>query len=181
MECKCKTDYCKIPQCNNTMLMPVPSNDKQLKLPGNCCLLYKCIKRDYCISPITNIQYANETIWIEEDCTECQCFNGLTKCHMSFCKSLSCLKTIQLPDKCCPVCDPNETQFCTGFEDCDIVCQNGYHELINKDHICHLCQCKVMLKKDIIEDCEKIIIIYCLILLILFLVVVILLGFLRLL
>ena len=160
------------------MLIPIHSNDKQLKQPGNCCLLYKCIKRDYCISPITNIQYANETIWIEEDCTECQCFNGRTQCHTSFCKSLSCFKTIQLPDKCCPVCDSNKTQFCAGFEDCDIVCKSGYNELINKTHICHLCQCKIMLQKRNTIS-EKLFLIYCIILFILFLFVVFLLGLLR--
>lgn len=167
-ECKCKTDYCNIPQCNNTMLIPIAINDKQLKQPGNCCLLYNCIKRDYCLSSITNKHYANAETWIEEDCTECQCFNGHTICHTSVCKSLTCFKTIQLQHKCCPVCDPNETLFCAGSEDCDIVCENGYHQ----HQLCHLCLCKSMLQKHIL--------IYCLILLILLFIVVVLLGFLRL-
>ena len=58
-----------------------------------------------CVSPSGRKTSLNET-WQEDDCTQCVCTDGQTKCLASFCQT-PCLHPRKVKGECCPVCDGN--------------------------------------------------------------------------
>lgn len=93
----------------------------------------------YCFS--NKNRYTHGQIWKKNDCTNCECIHGEEKCQSSVCKPQHCTKTIIHPGECCPVCDTELNDFCSGHENCDIACQFGYNK--SQEFDCYFCKCSV--------------------------------------
>jgi len=88
-------------------------------LPGACCPV--CFG---CVSPSGRKTSLNET-WQEDDCTQCVCTDGQTKCLASFCQT-PCLHPRKVKGECCPVCD----------DDCHLQCHYGRKVDANGAELC---------------------------------------------
>jgi len=88
-------------------------------LPGACCPV--CFG---CVTPSGRKTMLNET-WEEDDCTQCVCTEGQTKCQASLCRT-ACLKPRKVPGECCPVCD----------DDCHLQCHHGRKLDANGTELC---------------------------------------------
>lgn len=131
--CKCKP--CAIPTCLEGEI--IQDNVHGNQWPGNCCPTLKCVKQNFCINDF-GMQLSNGSSWKRDDCTTCKCEDGDIRCFASACRALSCKKTVKLDNECCPKCDLTDSEFCVGFEACDIACQFDY---VKTDAGCKLCKC----------------------------------------
>lgn len=143
-QCTCSSS-CIQPNCTTDQMLVL--ENKSNNLPGNCCPIYKCYpiqhddqhhQQSTCYSISKQGHFLNGEIWMEDDCTRCECENGQPNCRSSVCKPINCDKKIYNHGECCPVCDLSNSKYCTGQEDCDIVCRNGYDIDITG---CTICKC----------------------------------------
>lgn len=135
LQCACDT-ICQQPTCKDGE-KPIEEKSGTL-VPGQCCPVYKC-HHDKCYSRKTHRYYAFAESWNDDECTLCTCDRGgKVNCQTSFCKPLSCQKILQHPGECCPVCDSKNSEFCSGQEDCEIVCRHGHVRTVSG---CKQCKC----------------------------------------
>lgn len=140
-QCICDT-LCFQPECLPDQVLLV--EEEATFLPGNCCPTYKCHparsnqQETTCYSTTKKEHFFTGEIWMEDACTQCECDHGQSNCRSSSCKPIHCEKKIENPGECCPVCDLSNSKYCTGQEDCDIVCRNGYDIDVTG---CTICRC----------------------------------------
>lgn len=148
-QCACDTK-CVQPTCAIDQVAVLQSEGNNL--PGKCCPIYKCYPIQHgggsgaaehqpqstCYSSAKKGHFLNGEVWMEDDCTRCECDGGQSNCRSSVCKPINCEKKIYNRGECCPVCDLSNSKYCTGQEDCDIVCRNGYDIDVTG---CTICKC----------------------------------------
>lgn len=135
----------KTPDCQNGTALEWVQPCKSCRCTGNETFCHETCKEEFkssCKSESKSNVFLNGQSWMEDSCTSCICENGNPKCHTSICQPSLCEKKIEVPGECCPVCDHNETIFCTGHENCDIACRIGYHQKSEHGSLCSICKCK---------------------------------------
>uniref|UniRef100_A0A182YAT2 Uncharacterized protein n=1 Tax=Anopheles stephensi TaxID=30069 RepID=A0A182YAT2_ANOST len=125
----------EIPSCPPNF-KPVVDFHEHTGQPGNCCPSFHCQRNPMCYSETNRAWYVENETWSEPPCTECKCLAGQNRCEIPACKPLNCEHQINLPDRCCPVCDPAKSIFCEDHN-CEVQCRNGYERRGN----CSLCSC----------------------------------------
>uniref|UniRef100_A0A182S5S0 VWFC domain-containing protein n=1 Tax=Anopheles maculatus TaxID=74869 RepID=A0A182S5S0_9DIPT len=133
---KCICQPCpELPSCPPNF-KPIVDFHEQTGQPGNCCPSFHCERNPMCYSETNHAWYVEHETWSEPPCTECKCQAGENRCEIPACKPLNCEHQINLPDRCCPVCDPAKSHFCEDHN-CEVQCRNGYERRGN----CSLCSC----------------------------------------
>uniref|UniRef100_A0A182WR47 VWFC domain-containing protein n=2 Tax=Anopheles minimus TaxID=112268 RepID=A0A182WR47_9DIPT len=115
---------------------PIIDAHEQTGQPGKCCPSYQCALHRMCYSEIKKTYYKDGETWQETACRACRCQAGERRCVEPTCKPLNCEHQIELPDRCCPVCDPTKSIFCEDHN-CELRCRNGYERRGD----CALCSC----------------------------------------
>ncbi|XP_053668109.1 kielin/chordin-like protein [Anopheles marshallii] len=133
---KCVCQPCtEIPTCPPNYKVTIDAHD-QTGQPGKCCPSYQCELVKMCYSATNRTLYRDNESWQESRCTTCRCEAGVPRCVEPACKPLNCEHQIDLPDRCCPVCDPKKSIFCEDHN-CELSCRNGYERRGD----CALCSC----------------------------------------
>lgn len=150
-----QTDYAELQQlcCPRCTCLPCPEQpvcppdtkplivdqqELQHGQPGNCCPAVHCQPEPVmCFSSTHRTSYPTNATWQEDACTVCRCEAGEPKCQTSLCKPLNCEHKLELPNVCCPVCDPAKSIFCEEHN-CAIWCKYGYERRTDG---CALCKC----------------------------------------
>ncbi|XP_052890269.1 cysteine-rich motor neuron 1 protein isoform X1 [Anopheles moucheti] len=134
---KCVCQPCpEIPSCPPNFKLTIDAHD-QTGQPGKCCPSYQCeLHNPMCYSETNRTWYRDNESWQESRCTTCRCQAGVPRCVAPTCKPLNCEHQIDLPDRCCPVCDPQKSIFCEDHN-CELRCRNGYERRGD----CALCSC----------------------------------------
>uniref|UniRef100_A0A182M1Z2 VWFC domain-containing protein n=1 Tax=Anopheles culicifacies TaxID=139723 RepID=A0A182M1Z2_9DIPT len=118
---------------------PIIDVHEQTGQPGKCCPSYQCKPHRMCYSEVKQTYYKDNDTWQETACRTCRCQAGERRCVEPTCKPLNCEHQIEVPDRCCPVCDPARSIFCEDHN-CELRCRNGYERRGD----CALCRCAPM-------------------------------------
>ncbi|GAB6026926.1 Cysteine-rich motor neuron 1 protein [Chamberlinius hualienensis] len=96
----CKCSYGKI-HCF-PVKCPKLNCDRPVLKKGQCCPFCVEMKRTSCLHD--DILHDSGEVWMLNECTQCICLNGQTKCQEKICNQQCNSTVVKLSGQCCPLC-----------------------------------------------------------------------------
>ncbi|XP_059160282.1 cysteine-rich motor neuron 1 protein-like isoform X2 [Physella acuta] len=143
-QCVCNVSLCRLPVCQHGQPRLVQN---ATGLPGTCCHVFECPADDSRTCVYKGQEKSHGQVWQVDNCTSCQCLDGVNRCWEQSCPKLACSLMVVPDGQCCPVCTGCVSETGQVHNDTEVwhenpcttcVCKDGYPQC--QAEVCSHCQ-----------------------------------------